>query len=42
MATRRMADLRNIYSNKDAKRAGFDAYISIGRAPLEPSKSGDA
>jgi UDPglucose 6-dehydrogenase len=42
MATPRMADLRNIYSNKDAKRAGFDAYISIGRAPLEPSKSGDA
>jgi UDPglucose 6-dehydrogenase len=42
MATRRMADLRNIYSNKDAKRAGFDAYISIGRASLEPSKSGDA
>jgi UDPglucose 6-dehydrogenase len=42
MATPRMADLRNIYSNKDAKRAGFDAYISIGRTPLEPSKSGDA
>jgi UDPglucose 6-dehydrogenase len=42
MATPRMADLRNIYSNKDAKRAGFDAYISIGRTPLELSKSGDA
>jgi len=37
MATPRMADLRNIYSTKDAKRAGFDAYISIGRSPLEPS-----
>lgn len=37
MATPRMADLRNIYSNRDAKRAGFDAYISIGRTPLEPS-----
>ena len=31
MATPRMADLRNIYSAKDAKRAGFDAYVSIGR-----------
>ncbi|MCM2562818.1 UDP-glucose/GDP-mannose dehydrogenase family protein [Lutimaribacter sp. EGI FJ00015] len=31
MATPRMADLRNIYSAKDAKRAGFDAYDSIGR-----------
>ena len=37
MKTPHMADLRNIYSNKDAKRAGFDAYISIGRVPLEPS-----
>ncbi|MBT8411475.1 MAG: UDP-glucose/GDP-mannose dehydrogenase family protein [Octadecabacter sp.] len=37
MATPRMADLRNIYSTKDAKRAGFDAYISIGRSPLEPT-----
>ena len=42
MATPRMADLRNIYSNKDAQRAGFDAYISIGRMPLESSDSGDA
>ena len=38
MATPRMADLRNIYSTKDAKRAGFDAYISIGRTPLEPAE----
>ncbi len=26
-----MADLRNIYNPKDAKRAGFTAYVSIGR-----------
>ncbi len=31
MATPHMADLRNIYSPKDAKRAGFTAYQSIGR-----------
>ncbi len=31
MANPRMADLRNIYSVKDAKRAGFTAYDSIGR-----------
>ncbi|WP_121633015.1 UDP-glucose dehydrogenase family protein [Tropicibacter alexandrii] len=31
MATARMADLRNIYSIKDARRAGFEAYESIGR-----------
>jgi len=31
MATPRFADLRNIYSVKDAKRAGFEAYESIGR-----------
>lgn len=31
MTTPRMADLRNIYSAKDAKRAGFDGYTSIGR-----------
>jgi UDPglucose 6-dehydrogenase len=34
MTTPRMADLRNIYTNRDAKRAGFEAYISIGREPL--------
>ncbi|SEL40202.1 UDP-glucose dehydrogenase [Roseovarius azorensis] len=33
MARPRMADLRNIYSVKDARRAGFEAYDSIGRAP---------
>ena len=26
-----MADLRNIYSAKDAKRAGFEIYAPIGR-----------
>ena len=31
MTTPRMADLRNIYSPKDAKRAGFEAYVAVGR-----------
>jgi len=31
MTTARMADLRNIYSDKDAMRAGFEAYVAIGR-----------
>jgi UDPglucose 6-dehydrogenase len=31
MTTPVMADLRNIYTPKDAKRAGFSAYVSIGR-----------
>jgi UDPglucose 6-dehydrogenase len=35
MNTPRMADLRNIYSVQDARRAGFDAYESIGRAGFE-------
>ena len=34
MATPRMADLRNVYSSKDAARAGFESYVSIGRVPL--------
>lgn len=34
MATPLMADLRNIYSVKDAKRAGFQAYVSVGRKDL--------
>jgi UDPglucose 6-dehydrogenase len=34
MATPHMADLRNIYSARDAKRAGFAQYVSIGREPL--------
>jgi UDPglucose 6-dehydrogenase len=31
MSTPRMADLRNIYSSKDATAAGFEAYDSVGR-----------
>ncbi len=31
MATPHMADLRNIYAPRDAKRAGFKAYAGIGR-----------
>ena len=27
----RMADLRNIYSPRDAKRAGFELYVAVGR-----------
>ena len=32
MAYPAMADLRNIYSVRDAKRAGFVRYVSVGRA----------
>ena len=32
MSTPKMADLRNIYNLKDAKKAGFTSYESIGRA----------
>ncbi len=31
MAHPRMADLRNIYSKEDASKAGFEAYVSVGR-----------
>jgi UDPglucose 6-dehydrogenase len=31
MAAPRMADLRNIYSARDARRAGFEAYAGVGR-----------
>lgn len=31
MAQPRMADLRNVYLAKDAKRAGFTAYTGVGR-----------
>ena len=31
METPRMADLRNIYSAKDVKKAGFEAHIGVGR-----------
>ncbi len=35
MKTPRMGDLRNIYSADDAEAAGFESYVSIGRAELE-------
>jgi UDPglucose 6-dehydrogenase len=35
MNTAAMADLRNIYSTRDAKRAGFVQYVSIGRADFK-------
>ena len=31
MATPRLADLRNIYSARDAEKAGFEAYEAVGR-----------
>ncbi|MDG1459848.1 MAG: UDP-glucose/GDP-mannose dehydrogenase family protein, partial [Pseudoprimorskyibacter sp.] len=34
MARPKMADFRNIYNKSDAKAAGFEAYISIGRQDL--------
>ncbi len=34
MINPRMADLRNIYSAKDARRAGFEVYVSIGRKDM--------
>jgi len=34
MATPSLADLRNIYSAQDAKRAGFTAYEAVGRPSL--------
>ncbi|MCU4653051.1 UDP-glucose/GDP-mannose dehydrogenase family protein [Roseibacterium sp. SDUM158016] len=39
MATPRMADLRNVYSAKDAKKAGFEAYDAVGRGGLNPDAS---
>jgi UDPglucose 6-dehydrogenase len=35
MAQPRMADLRNIYSAKSAKRAGFETYVGVGRSAGE-------
>ncbi|MEM9523619.1 MAG: UDP-glucose/GDP-mannose dehydrogenase family protein [Pseudomonadota bacterium] len=35
MATPRMADLRNVYSPEDARRAGFEAYVAVGRTAFE-------
>jgi len=31
MTSAKMADLRNIYHAKDAKKAGFEGYVSVGR-----------
>lgn len=31
MRTPRLADLRNVYSAKDARKAGFEGYVSVGR-----------
>jgi UDPglucose 6-dehydrogenase len=31
MAVPVMVDLRNIYSARDAKKAGFTAYVGVGR-----------
>ena len=39
-ATARMADLRNIYSGRDAEKAGFEAYVSIGRPDFEAGSLG--
>jgi len=35
MAHPRMADLRNIYADEAAKRAGFETYVAVGRATGE-------
>jgi UDPglucose 6-dehydrogenase len=35
----RMADLRNIYSTSDARDAGFEAYVSVGRKPFPDTLS---
>lgn len=37
MRAPRMADLRNIYSLDEAKDAGFEAYVAIGRDALLPA-----
>ncbi len=34
MTTPVMADLRNIYSAQDVHRAGFTAYVAVGRSPF--------
>ncbi|SDX83696.1 UDP-glucose dehydrogenase family protein [Citreimonas salinaria] len=36
MRTPRLGDLRNVYTAEDAQKAGFQAYVSIGRADLIP------
>lgn len=37
MTAPRLADLRNVYEAKDAKRAGFELYESVGRPPMRKS-----
>ncbi|MEM1389236.1 MAG: UDP-glucose 6-dehydrogenase, partial [Pseudomonadota bacterium] len=37
MAQPRIADLRNVYTEKDAKRAGFHWYQGVGREGFEPT-----
>ena len=39
MAVPALADLRNIYSARDAKRAGFERYVSIGRQDYKADTS---
>jgi UDPglucose 6-dehydrogenase len=41
MARARLADLRNIYSVRDAKKAGFEAYESVGRAGFRKAPERD-
>lgn len=41
MKTRRVIDLRNVYKVEDMKALGFH-YVSIGRPPVFPQKSGVA
>ena len=36
MVTPVMADLRNVYSSRDASNAGFTQYVSIGRSDMVP------
>ena len=35
MAAARMADLRNVYAPRDVRRAGFEAYVGVGRGGFE-------
>ncbi|MBV0911125.1 UDP-glucose dehydrogenase family protein [Anianabacter salinae] len=35
----RLADLRNVYSAKDARKAGFERYVSTGRQSMERAEA---
>ena len=37
----RMADLRNIYTADDARDAGFESYVAVGRSGYGPGSAGD-